>query len=96
MRLSGQLVERSLLRYTPAGLPVVEGKLAHQADVVQAGAPRTVQFEFKAVAVGDVARQFEREALGSALELTGFLAPRRRGSPTLVLNINAYTRMTGV
>ena len=29
--LSGELVERALLRYTPAGIPILDARLAHGA-----------------------------------------------------------------
>ena len=89
VRLAGFLVERGALRRTPAGVAVLEARIQHRCEVIEAGLPRTVEFVMGAVALGAVADLLEREALGARLELSGFLAPRTRRSSRLVLHLTA-------
>ncbi len=93
--VSGQLVERKVLRYTPAGVPVSEGRLQHQSSQVENGAPRLVEFEIAVVALGENARWLEAAPLGGALTLTGFLAARGRNSRTPVLHVNTLEYLEG-
>ncbi len=87
VRLSGTLVERAALRFTPAGVPVVEARIEHRSTVVEAGSARTLEFVVSAVGLGPIANELEREALGTRLELSGFLATRSRRSARLVLHL---------
>ena len=91
-RLDGVLVERAATRHTPAGVPVVEAQIRHRSDVVEAGAPRTLEFVVNTIALGPIAGKLEREALGEPLDLAGFLAPRSRRSSKLVLHLTEYRR----
>ena len=88
--LAAQLQAKAALRYTPAGLPVIDLSLRHAATITEAQLPRQLDFEITAVALGDAAQRLERVALGTALQLDGFLAPRSRRSKTLVLHITDY------
>jgi primosomal replication protein N len=90
IRLSGVLVERAALRYTPAGVPVVEAQIRHCSEVIEAAAPRTLEFVVGAIALGPVAVELERAALGATLRLSGFLAPRSRRSGRLVMHVTRY------
>ena len=90
VRLDGVLVERSIVRHTPAGVPVVEARIRHHSDVIEAGSPRTLEFLVNAIALGSVAGMLEREALGAPLELRGFLAPRSRRSSKVILHVTEY------
>ncbi len=85
--LSGDLVERSAARYSPAGVAVVEAQIRCRSDVMEAGHLRTVDFCVGAVGVGPMAAELERLALGARLELSGFVAPRSRRSSRLVLHV---------
>src|SRR5882757_8392509 len=86
-RLSGALIERAAMRFTPAGVPVLEAQIQHRSEVVEAGAVRALEFVVSAVGLGPVAGDLQREALGAELDLTGFLAPRSRRSKRLVLHV---------
>jgi primosomal replication protein N len=88
--LAGQLQAKAALRYTPAGLPVIDLSVRHSGTVVEAQLQRQLDFEIPAVALGDAAQRLERVALGSALQVDGFLAPRSKRSKTLVLHITDY------
>ncbi|GAA4335613.1 primosomal replication protein N [Pigmentiphaga soli] len=87
VRLTAQAVECRPLRFTPAGVPVLELVLAHESEVVEAGKLRRVEMALAAVAVGELARTLERTALGRRMRFEGFLAPSRKGSTRLRLHI---------
>ena len=90
--MTATLVERSAIRYTPAGVPVVEAQLQHQSQVEEAGGSRTLDFAFGAIALGPVARRLAAESLGSAVEVTGFVAPRSRRSTRLLVHVQDFSR----
>ena len=81
---------KGALRYTPAGVPVAELSLRHDGAVSEAGVERQLGFEFPAIAVGPVAIALDREPLGKALEIAGFIAPKSRRSSRLVVHITEY------
>jgi primosomal replication protein N len=88
--LTAALVEREAIRYTPAGVPILSFRLSHRSVQREAGTDRTVELEIAAVAADRVANGLQRVALGTALNLEGFLAPRRRALKALVLHVTAY------
>ncbi|CAG9180963.1 primosomal replication protein N [Cupriavidus pampae] len=91
IRLSAALVERDALRYTPAGVPVVNCILQHVGEVVEAATPRQVEFAIAAMGIGPVGKQLERMALGTLLNCEGFLARKHRNSKALVFHIIGCT-----
>ena len=88
--LSGELVERALLRYTPAGIPILDARLAHRCEVAQAGHRRQVEFDIALSFAGPMAQSADGLQLGQAISASGFLAPRRRQSKTLVLHVTRF------
>jgi primosomal replication protein N len=95
LTLSGQLVERKALRYTPAGVPVSEGRLQHHSSQAESGVQRLVEVEIAVVALGEPARWLQAAPLGGAVSVTGFLAARGRSSRTPVLHINTLEFLEG-
>ena len=77
--LSGVLVERQALRYTPAGLPALNVGLKHESTLNEDGQPRKVSMEMRAVARGGITQQLGIMALGSEGLFGGFLASARNG-----------------
>ena len=90
LQLAAAVVQVQNLRYTPAGIPVAELSLRHDGAVHEAGVERQLGFEFPAVAVGPVAIALDREPLGKALEIAGFIAPKSRRSSRLIVHITEY------
>ncbi len=90
--MQASLLERSALRYTPAGIPVVEAQLQHRAEVVEAGITRRLDFPVSAIAIGDMAHRLAQEELGSTLLVSGFLAPRSGRSTRLMVHVLAFSR----
>ncbi|MFL6674720.1 MAG: primosomal replication protein N [Massilia sp.] len=81
------ILERDVLRYTPAGVPIVSATLAHSSQQREAGVERQVEFEITALAAGEISGRFARAELGAAHQFTGFLARKNRNSKALVFHI---------
>jgi primosomal replication protein N len=86
--LSAMLMQRSALRYTPAGVPVCDLELRHESQASEAGLPRQVSLDIKAVALGEMAQRVVHLALGSQGDFAGFLASGRNGRG-LVFHVTA-------
>jgi len=82
-----QILERDVLRYTPAGVPIVSATLQHSSQQMEAGVARLVEFEITALAAGEISGRFSRAELGAAHQFTGFLAKKSRNSKSLVFHI---------
>ena len=52
VELDGVLISSRGLRYTPAGIPVFEGVLAHRSTQTEAGAERRIEFELGIKSLG--------------------------------------------
>jgi primosomal replication protein N len=86
----GQLVQREALRYTPAGVAVVEAVFHHDGEAVEAGLARKLRFDLDVVAVGALALKLAALSLGSKATLTGFLATRSHRSRKLRMHITDF------
>jgi primosomal replication protein N len=79
MVLTAQLVERGAMRYTPAGLPALDCRLAHESTVTEDGQSRKVSLEIRALGIGAITHHLGRVELGSHGVFAGFLASARNG-----------------
>ncbi|MBI1891789.1 MAG: primosomal replication protein N [Burkholderiales bacterium] len=86
-QLIATIAERDVLRYTPAGIPIVSGKLQHESKQVEAGVERLVEMEVAAIAAGEISGRFNQAELGATYQFTGFLARKNRNSKSLVFHI---------
>jgi len=77
--LHAQVLELGSIRYTPAGLMALDAALKAESEVIEAGKPRKVSLEIKAVAVGEVARQLQALGIGGVAVFRGFLTHQRNG-----------------
>jgi primosomal replication protein N len=84
------IAEREVLRYTPAGIPIVSAKLLHSSQQVEAGVERLVEFEIAALAAGEISGRFNQAELGGTFRFTGFLARKNRNSRSLVFHITDF------
>ena len=89
------MVERKALRYTPAGVPVSEGRLQHSSTQVESGKQRQVEVEIAVLGLGESARWLQAAPLGGAVKVTGFLAARSLKSRTPVLHVNSIEFLEG-
>ena len=67
------------MRYTPAGVPALDCRLAQESTVIEDGQPRRIALEIKALAIGGVTRPVGAAALGSTAVYAGFIASGRNG-----------------
>ncbi|WP_374624786.1 primosomal replication protein N [Pandoraea sp.] len=89
LRLEASIVEIGTLRYTPAGLPVIDVTLAHAGTAEEAGVARQVEFSLPAVAIGPLSAKVMALGLEKPAQWAGFLAKKHRNSRTLVFHITA-------
>ncbi|MDR0247508.1 MAG: primosomal replication protein N [Burkholderiales bacterium] len=94
IELDATLIEKSVLRHTPAGVAVQEGMLSHQSMPSEEGSMRQVNFEIFTVAFGQEALALSRMPIGSSLRCTGFLCRRWRSGITLALHLSQVKQLT--
>lgn len=88
--LSGALVAIEPLRHTPAGIPLLNFKLAHKSQQVEAGYKRQVECEMNGVAMGNAAVEMSRLQAGQAISVSGFLNRKNRMSTQLILHVTKH------
>lgn len=81
------IAERDILRYTPAGIPIVAARLEHRSTQMEAGIARQIEFEISALAAGEISGRFNQAALGEIFRFSGFMARKNRNSKSLVFHI---------
>jgi primosomal replication protein N len=84
------IAEREILRYTPAGVPIVSAVLLHSSQQIEAGIPRLVEFEIAAIAAGEISGRFNQAELGGTYRFTGFLARKSRNSKSLAFHLTDF------
>jgi len=77
--LQAQLLELGLVRYTPAGLMALDLSLKHEGEATEAGKPRKVSMEIKAVAIGEIGKRLQAMGVGGTARFSGFLTNQRNG-----------------
>ena len=81
------ITQLKALRYTPAGIPVIEFRLKHESEREEAGSRRKVSAEIDAIAFEAQARLLAGRALGQPLRAEGFLSAKNRRSSKPVLHV---------
>lgn len=79
LSLSAQIQQLGQVRYTPAGLMALDASLKAESEVIEAGKPRKVSLEIKAVEVGEVAKALQALGVGGNAVFRGFLTHQRNG-----------------
>jgi primosomal replication protein N len=92
LKVVATVVEKSVLRYTPAGIPIATATLIHDSKQEQAGGQRQVEFEVPAIAAGEISKQFLEIELGVSMIFTGFLARKNRNSKSLVFHVTEFQK----
>lgn len=85
--LDGTLCQLETLRYTPAGVPLIECRVRHESKQIEAGSERVVKVEIAAIAIGDLARKLSQLNLDQIFRVTGFLTQKSQKSQQIVLHI---------
>jgi len=94
--IAGLLTESGPVRYTPAGIPVIEFTLQHESEITEADVPRKVSATLCVQAFGALARQMSVARLGMQVQIVGFLAARNRRSSKIVLHATEIQFEEGV
>ncbi|MEP7300979.1 MAG: primosomal replication protein N [Caldimonas sp.] len=79
LALTAAIVERSALRFTPAGLPALDVSLKHKSEVAQLGAQRRISLEIRGRAIGPVTERLLAAELGVEHGFEGFVGAQRNG-----------------
>ncbi len=95
LTLDATLLDRGDLRYTPAGIPVLDLTLRHASVQPEAGGQRKVEWELVAIAFDAEARSLARLAPGTALRCEGFLARRWRTGTSVALHLTRFELTKG-
>ncbi len=76
------------MRYTPAGVAVLNFRLNHASWQMHGGMKRNVECEIQALALDEVAKTAAKLKVGAPVRLTGFLARKSKDNAQLVLHVN--------
>jgi primosomal replication protein N len=86
VKISGRLIELEGLRYSPAGIPIVQFRVSHESEQLEAGVTRKVNCELGVIAVEREARLVASAKLGVELVATGFLDHKSRSGTQFILH----------
>ena len=90
VELTGQILETSGLRFTPAGVSTVQMRLAHGSELEEAGRMRQVVCEVEAIAFGEIAQRLSQSPAGTQVKVIGFLDRKSPRSSLLTLHVTDY------
>lgn len=84
--ICGKIVKLGVLRYTPAGVAVIEFTVNHVSRQKEAGVVRQIILDILTVALGPLALTTAGFKVDSMVKLTGFLNRKSHMSQQLVLH----------
>jgi len=84
--ICGKIAKLGVLRYTPAGVAVIEFTINHASRQKEAGVVRQIILDVLVVALGPLALTIAGFKLDSMVKLTGFLNRKSYMSAQLVLH----------
>ncbi len=87
LQLSAAIIECEVLRYTPAGVAIINCVLQHASSQIEATQQRQIELEMASKAAGDVALRLNEAQFGVVYRFSGFLARRMRNSRATVFHI---------
>ncbi len=83
------------LRYTPAGMPLLNFTLFHESVAGEGDQALKAQFELSVSITGQAAMELSRLGEGTRLVLKGALVPRSRRGQQLVMRAAQYKLADG-
>ncbi len=89
--IAATVLKTEPLRYTPAGLALLQLQLQHSSEQQEAGMQRKVQCQLSAVLIGDQAHRSVQ--VGDTIKAKGFLAQRSAKSTQLVMHIQDFQQI---
>ena len=75
---------------------MVEFRISHVSEQIEAGTPRRVECEMPCVLLGPMANLLTDAKPGDGLKIGGFLAARSLKNPTPVLHVNTMEFLEGI
>lgn len=90
VELEGELEKKEALRYSLAGVPILEFTIRYKGIVQEGGAERVLNFSAAAMAVGETAKKVSELELGSERIFKGFVSTTSVRSSKLILHITEY------
>lgn len=91
--ITGRIIERNALRYTPNGIPVLECRLEHRSWQEEAGEARRVDCEVPILALADHALSLNSAAC--PIRIGGFLAARSARVKQLIVHVTHVELIKG-
>jgi primosomal replication protein N len=81
------LENRGALRFSPAGVALVEFTIAHRSEQKEANALRKLDYVLHAIAAEEMAQKIAQLPAKCTVKATGFLAKASRTDSALVLHV---------
>ncbi len=90
VRLTGELSDCGPLRYSPAGIPILEFRMIHSSTQMEAGMQRKVEFEIEGVAAAETAIRLSGLQKGNPVTMEGFLAKKGQRNREIVFHATHF------
>lgn len=84
--ICGKIAKLGVLRYTPAGVAVIDFTINHVSRQKEAGVARQIIFDILAVALGQLALTVVGFEINNTVKLTGFINRKSHMNHQLVLH----------
>lgn len=84
--ICGKIAKLGVIRYTPAGVAVIEFTINHVSRQKEAGIARQIIFDILAVALGPLALTVAGFEINNMVKLTGFINRKSHMNHQLVLH----------
>ncbi len=91
--ICGEIIKLAELRYTPAGVAVVEFSIRHQSKQINADTSRQVACDISAIAFEQMAMMIIKFKIGYGVKLTGFLTKKSQKNQQLILHVINVTQL---
>ncbi|HMV12615.1 MAG TPA: primosomal replication protein N [Nitrosomonas sp.] len=86
--ICGKLIKLNQIRYTPAGIEVIEFEINHNSTQTEASIHRQITCVITAIAMAHLAKTVSSLTIETSVKLTGFLAKKSKISSQLVLHVS--------
>jgi primosomal replication protein N len=90
VEIEGRVVVNDGLRRTPAGLPSLLLRIAHESRQREAGHDRQISCELETIAYGEPAASLAGLKEGNLVRLTGFLERKSLRDPRPIMHVTAH------
>ncbi|WP_090699238.1 primosomal replication protein N [Nitrosomonas aestuarii] len=91
--ICGEAIRIGVLRYTPAGVPVINFVVRHTSRQMEANITRQINCELPTVAIGATAKTISEMRNGNNIKVTGFLNRKSHTNQQLVLHVDSITQI---